>query len=41
MPQADPALWVTPDDIAAVVTFLVSREAGAVTGVALPVTGRQ
>lgn len=41
MPQADPALWVAPGDIAAVVGFLVSREAGAVTGVALPVTGRQ
>lgn len=41
MPQADPSLWVSPHDIAAVVAFLVSREAGAVTGAAIPVTGRQ
>ncbi len=41
MPQADASLWVSPQDIAAVVAFLVSREAGAVTGAAIPITGRQ
>jgi NAD(P)-dependent dehydrogenase (short-subunit alcohol dehydrogenase family) len=41
MPQADPTLWLAPGDIAAVVGFLVSREAAAVTGAAIPVTGRQ
>ena len=40
MPTADYTLWVSPADIAAVVTFLVSREAGAVTGAAVPITGR-
>lgn len=41
MPDADTSLWLAADDIAAVVAFLVSRAAGAVTGAAIPVTGRQ
>lgn len=39
MPQADPAKWVAPDDLAAVVRFLASDAARAIHGAALPVTG--
>jgi NAD(P)-dependent dehydrogenase (short-subunit alcohol dehydrogenase family) len=41
MPDADFSTWVQPAAIAAVAAFLLSRDAGAVTGAALPVTGRQ
>jgi NAD(P)-dependent dehydrogenase (short-subunit alcohol dehydrogenase family) len=40
MPKADFAAWVSPEDLAAVILFLASEEAGAVTGALLPVTGR-
>lgn len=40
MPAADFATWVAPDDLAAVMLFLASDEARAVTGALLPVTGR-
>jgi NAD(P)-dependent dehydrogenase (short-subunit alcohol dehydrogenase family) len=40
MPKADPATWVAPADLAAVILFLASEEARAVTGALLPVTGR-
>jgi NAD(P)-dependent dehydrogenase (short-subunit alcohol dehydrogenase family) len=40
MPNADPSQWVAPDDLAAVILFLASEEARAVTGALLPVTGR-
>ncbi|MBL8520268.1 MAG: SDR family NAD(P)-dependent oxidoreductase [Betaproteobacteria bacterium] len=40
MPNADFSRWVAPDDVAAVVAFLVSPEARAVTGAGIPVTGR-
>lgn len=40
MPDADPATWVAPDDLAAVMLFLASPAASAVTGALLPVTGR-
>jgi NAD(P)-dependent dehydrogenase (short-subunit alcohol dehydrogenase family) len=40
MPDADPALWVAPADLAAVMLFLASPEARAVTGALIPVTGR-
>ena len=40
MPDADPADWVAPEDLAAVMLFLASEEACAVTGALLPVTGR-
>lgn len=41
MPTADHTLWLSPAEIAAVVAFLLSREAGAVTGAAVPITGKQ
>jgi NAD(P)-dependent dehydrogenase (short-subunit alcohol dehydrogenase family) len=40
MPKADFSTWVTPQDLAAVMLFLASDEARAVTGALLPVTGR-
>ncbi|MFI4949547.1 MAG: SDR family NAD(P)-dependent oxidoreductase [Caulobacterales bacterium] len=40
MPKADFAAWVRPDELAAVMLFLASEEARAVTGALIPVTGR-
>lgn len=40
MPKADYGAWVTPKDLAAVILFLASEEAKAVTGALVPVTGR-
>ncbi|MDB5417807.1 MAG: NAD-dependent oxidoreductase [Phenylobacterium sp.] len=40
MPKADFSAWVKPQDLAAVMLFLASEEAGAVTGALIPVTGR-
>ena len=40
MPRADFAKWVTPQELAEVILFLVSDAASAVTGVLLPVSGR-
>ena len=37
MPKADPARWVTPEDLAKVFLFLASPEAGAIHGAAIPV----
>jgi NAD(P)-dependent dehydrogenase (short-subunit alcohol dehydrogenase family) len=39
MPDADFSKWVTPDDLAAVMLFLASPEAKAITGALVPVTG--
>jgi NAD(P)-dependent dehydrogenase (short-subunit alcohol dehydrogenase family) len=39
MPEANPARWVAPADLANVVVFLASPAARAVHGAALPVTG--
>jgi NAD(P)-dependent dehydrogenase (short-subunit alcohol dehydrogenase family) len=40
MPDADPKKWVAPADLAAVILFLASPEARAVTGALIPVTGK-
>ncbi len=40
MPKADFSAWVSPADLAAVMLFLASEEARAVTGALVPVTGR-
>ena len=40
MPDADPAAWVAPADLAAVILFLASPDSRAITGALIPVTGR-
>lgn len=40
MGDADAARWVHPDELAAVIAFLLSPDASAVTGALIPVTGR-
>jgi NAD(P)-dependent dehydrogenase (short-subunit alcohol dehydrogenase family) len=40
MPKADFDRWVAPADLAAVMLFLASDEARAITGALIPVTGR-
>jgi NAD(P)-dependent dehydrogenase (short-subunit alcohol dehydrogenase family) len=40
MPAADTAKWVKPQEIAAVITYLLSAEASAVTGALIPITGK-
>ena len=39
MPDADPAAWVAPADLAGVIGFLASDKAAAIHGAALPVSG--
>ena len=40
MPNADFSRWVAPADLAAVILFLASDEAKAITGALIPVSGR-
>ena len=40
MPDADPAKWDAPADLARVMLFLASPESRAITGALIPVTGR-
>lgn len=40
MPDADASRWVAPAQLAAVVVFLLSSDAAAVTGACIPVNGR-
>lgn len=40
MPNADPAKWVAPADLARVMLFLASPESRAITGALIPVTGK-
>jgi NAD(P)-dependent dehydrogenase (short-subunit alcohol dehydrogenase family) len=39
MPKADPAKWVSPQELANVIVFLASDAARAIHGASLPVTG--
>ena len=39
MPDADPSLWVTPEQLANVIMFLSSDQASAVHGAVIPVVG--
>ncbi len=39
MPNADHSKWVRPESIAALITFLLSDEAGAITGALIPISG--
>jgi NAD(P)-dependent dehydrogenase (short-subunit alcohol dehydrogenase family) len=40
MPDTDPSRWVSGAQLAAVVAFLLSDDAAAVTGACIPVAGR-
>ena len=40
MPDADPAQWVQPSDLAEVMLFLASPASRAITGALIPVTGK-
>jgi NAD(P)-dependent dehydrogenase (short-subunit alcohol dehydrogenase family) len=40
MPKADFSKWVKPEEIAALIIFLLSDEASAITGANIPIAGR-
>jgi NAD(P)-dependent dehydrogenase (short-subunit alcohol dehydrogenase family) len=40
MPDADPARWVKPEQIADLVVFLLSDRSSAITGALIPIVGR-
>jgi NAD(P)-dependent dehydrogenase (short-subunit alcohol dehydrogenase family) len=39
-PKADPAKWVSPDELASVILFLTDRDSSGITGAAIPVVAR-
>jgi NAD(P)-dependent dehydrogenase (short-subunit alcohol dehydrogenase family) len=41
MPGADASRWTPPDEIAAVIAFLLSDESSSITGAAIPVDGKK
>ncbi len=41
MPSVDPRKWVSPADVANVIFWLASNEAGQTNGASIPVTGRE
>ena len=40
MPQADPSLWVKPEQIAATLVFLASHTVAATSGAIVPIYAR-
>lgn len=40
MPEADPSLWIRPEELAEVAAFLLSDAASAINGALIPVSGR-
>ncbi|WP_250482629.1 SDR family oxidoreductase, partial [Caballeronia sp. GACF5] len=40
MPSADFSRWVQPEELGAVIAFLLSDDARSITGAAIPVAGR-
>jgi NAD(P)-dependent dehydrogenase (short-subunit alcohol dehydrogenase family) len=40
MPDAEFSRWVSPQQLAQVIMFLVSEQSSAITGALIPVTGR-
>ena len=40
MPKSDFSKWVKPEEIAALIAFLLSDEAAAITGASIPISGR-
>jgi len=40
MPKADFSKWVQPDEIAALIEYLLSDKASAITGASIPISGR-
>jgi len=40
MPDADTSRWVTPEEIASLIVYLLSEEGGSLNGAAIPVYGR-
>ncbi len=40
MPDADTSAWVSPDDVAGLLAYLASRDAGSTSGALVPIYGR-
>lgn len=39
MPDADPSAWVTPEDVASVISHLIEEPSGAIRGATIPLNG--